>query len=67
MKTYELAERRTFLPMMILIATFLPFLLGLMLLYRKLLKLRESRLNNAMPDEGREIYELVNQTDCTDQ
>lgn len=62
MKTYELAERRTFLPMMILIATFLPFLLGLMLLYRKLLKLRESRLN-AMPDEGREIYELVNQTD----
>lgn len=51
--------------MMILIATFLPFLLGLVLLYRKLIKLRDFRLNGTS-DSGREIYELVNSSDCID-
>lgn len=63
MVVYESAQRRTFLPMIILIATFLPFLLGLMILYRKLILLRESRKDNSSPDTGEEIFDMVNRTE----
>lgn len=49
---------------MILIATFLPFLFGLMILYRKLVQLRETRHeDNVSADTGEEIYDLVNRPD----
>lgn len=63
---YESAQRRTFLPMMILIATFLPFLLGLMLLYRKLLLLRELKEGDPA-DTGEEIFDMVNYTELKDE
>ena len=65
--TYESAGQRTFLPLLILIATFLPFLFGLMILYRKLVQLREARHEHDTPecDTGEEIYDLVNQPNRT--
>ena len=63
--TYEAVEKRTFLPMSIMVAMMLPFLVGLIVLYPQISR-RESAPESESEEKKEPILEAANEEGATE-